>query len=78
MLGSKTVPSAHRSALASIESAVGASFTESRLLKCRARELRDSTMSIRRAWAAARALTIETPVERIGRSIPAAALLPST
>ena len=51
---------------------------ETRLVKWRGRELRDSTMSMPRARAAVRALTIETPLERIGLSTPAAALAAST
>ncbi len=72
LFGSNTVPSTHRSP-ASVRSLI-----DTRLWKCRDRVLRDSTMSMPRARAAARALTIDTPLERIGRSTPAAALAAST
>src|SRR6476646_4048445 len=60
LFGSNTVPSTQRSP-ASVRSLI-----ESRLVKWRDRELRDSTMSMPRARAAARAFTIETPHARGG------------
>ena len=72
LFGSKTVPSTQRSP-ASV-----CSLIDTRLVKWRGRVLRDSTMSMPRSRAAARALTIDTPPDRIGRSTPAAALAAST
>ncbi len=51
---------------------------DSRLVKSRDRELRDSTISMPRSRATARALTIETPPDSIGCSTPAAAPLART
>ena len=72
LFGSKTVPSAQRSP------SLVCSLIETRLVKSRVRVLRDSMISMPRSRATARALTIETPPERIGRSTPAAALAAST
>src|SRR3954467_3276947 len=59
LFGSNTVPSTQRSP----ESVC--SLIDTRLVKCRDRELRVSTISMPRARAAARALTIETPLARV-------------
>ena len=67
--GSNTVPSSQRSPV------LVWSFTESRLAKSRGRELRDSTISMPRSFATARALTTVTDDESIGRSTPATAAL---
>ena len=73
LFGSNTVPSAQRSP------SLVCSLSETRLVKCARRACcAISTISMPRSRAAARAFTIDTPPDRIGRSTPAAALAAST